>query len=140
MNELPDLTDKVFVDIGSRLASTLYVAALATKAKQLIGFEPVKDIHQLCSSVLKDHDMLDRVKLINDNVINHSDILNDADVIFFKNDFEFMLTKEEIANVWEFIFKNTTKKGTLIVTSPSLEESLELYGVCFIFNPLILSI
>lgn len=130
MDELPDLTDKVFVDLGSRVASTLYVAHLMTKAKRIIGFEPVNDIYQLCNSVLKDHNMLDRVKLINDSIENRIDILNEADVIFIKNDFEFMLSNKEISNIWELIFKNTTKKGTLIITSPSLEESLEKYGVC----------
>ena len=50
------------------------------------------------------------------------DIVTKADVVVMNNVFEFFLSVDEQANVWNFL-RHTIKKGTLLVTSPRLEES-----------------
>jgi tRNA A58 N-methylase Trm61 len=97
---------------------------LFSHAKQLIGIELNKTFASLAQQIVTDFKFADRIKIINDNILNQADILASADIVILNNVFEWFTTQEELRNMWAFIVKSINKKGTIIVTSPSIEESL----------------
>ena len=121
---LPNLKDKVLVDVGSRLGPILWFGYLFSHAKQLIGIELNKTFSALSQQIVTDFNFADRVKIINDNILNQAEVLGSGDVVILNNVFEWFTSQEELRNMWAFIVKSITKKGTVIITSPSIEESL----------------
>lgn len=121
---LPSIKDKVLVDVGSRLGPVLWMGYLFSHAKQLIGIELSKTFAALSQQIVKDFKMSDRVKIIQDNVLNQAEVLQSGDIIVLNNVFEWFTEKEQLRNLWDFVTKNVTKKGAIVVTVPSIEESL----------------
>jgi chemotaxis methyl-accepting protein methylase len=64
----------------------------------------------------------DRIEIIEANITDRPDVVVSADVIIMNNVFEFFLEPEEQISVWRFL-RQTTKRGTLLVTEPPLEET-----------------
>ncbi len=71
----------------------------------------------------------DRIKVINDDILNQKDNLAKADVVVMNNVFEFFAPGSELENLWKFISSSVKKKGCKIVTIPSIEKSLSDAGV-----------
>ncbi|KAK2523831.1 hypothetical protein Q9233_009712 [Columba guinea] len=136
---LPDLTGKVVVDVGSRLGAVLFAGYLYSSASQLYGVEMNADFCQLQEMMITKYRFIDRIKVNVDEIkptsmmtgeVVHADIctqaslLQKADVVVMNNVFEYFLDRQEQARAWEFIACNVRKRGSLLVTVPSLKESL----------------
>ncbi|KAM8948659.1 uncharacterized protein AAEQ78_011929 isoform 2-T2 [Lycaon pictus] len=121
---LPDLSGKVLVDVGSRLGTVLYGGYLYSSALQLYGVELNGDFCQLQEMVIKKYQFTDRVKVLHADICTQGSLLQNADVIIMNNVFEYFLDEAEQARAWECISHNVRKQGSLLVTVPSLEDSL----------------
>ncbi|XP_074854921.1 uncharacterized protein LOC142015344 isoform X2 [Carettochelys insculpta] len=121
---LPDLTGKILVDVGSRLGAVLFAGYLYSSASQLYGVEMNGDFCQLQEMIIAKHQFTDRVKVLHSDICTQALLLQSADVVVMNNVFEYFLDRLEQARAWEFISHNMRKKGSLLVTVPSLEESL----------------
>ncbi|XP_029454809.1 uncharacterized protein LOC115090178 isoform X2 [Rhinatrema bivittatum] len=62
--------------------------------------------------------------VIHADVCTQASLLQAADVIVLNNVFEYFLEETEQSRAWIYISNNVRKKGTFLVTVPSLEESL----------------
>ncbi|XP_042311909.1 uncharacterized protein LOC121924639 isoform X2 [Sceloporus undulatus] len=120
---LPDLTGKVLVDVGSRLGVVLFGGYFYSSASQLYGVEINADFCQLQEAITAKYQLCDRVKVVNADICTQASLLQNADVVIMNNVFEYFLDRSEQARCWEFIYQNVRKKGSLLVTIPSLEKS-----------------
>ncbi|XP_045360901.1 uncharacterized protein LOC105079149 isoform X3 [Camelus bactrianus] len=84
---LPDLSEKILVDVGSRLGTVLY-------------------------------------GVLHADICTQGSLLQNADIIIMNNVFEYFLNEAEQARAWDYISHNVRRRGSLLVTVPSLEESL----------------
>uniref|UniRef100_A0A8C3QLX0 Methyltransferase type 11 domain-containing protein n=1 Tax=Cyanoderma ruficeps TaxID=181631 RepID=A0A8C3QLX0_9PASS len=121
---LPDLTGKVVVDVGSRLGAVLFAGYLYSSASQLYGVEMNADFCQLQEVMITKYEFIDRIKVVHADICTQPSLLQKADVVVMNNVFEYFLDRQEQARAWEFIACNVRKRGSLLVTVPSLEESL----------------
>ncbi|XP_042533794.1 uncharacterized protein LOC122106505 isoform X1 [Dipodomys spectabilis] len=121
---LPDLSGKVLVDVGSRLGTVLYGGYLYSSAIQLYGVELNGDFCQLQEMVIKKYQFSDRIKVLHADICTQGSLLQNADVIIMNNVFEYFLNETQQVSAWEYISHNVRKKGSLLVTVPSLEDSL----------------
>ncbi|XP_072284529.1 uncharacterized protein [Pyxicephalus adspersus] len=121
---LPDLSGKTLVDVGSRLGAVLYAGFVYSSASKLQGVEINAEFCHLQERIIKKYDFSDRIQVFNSDICSQSSLLNHADVVVLNNVFEYFLDKEGQIRAWVFIMENIKKTGSLIVTVPSLEESL----------------
>ncbi|KAM9290748.1 uncharacterized protein RDI95_003386 isoform 1-T1 [Morus bassanus] len=135
---LPDLTGKVVVDVGSRLGAVLFAGYLYSSASQLYGVEMNADFCQLQEMMITKYQFIDRIKVLiilssgqkvfqqvlHADICTQASLLQKADVVVMNNVFEYFLDRQEQARAWEFIACNVRKRGSLLVTVPSLKESL----------------
>ncbi|XP_029340287.1 uncharacterized protein LOC110307476 isoform X2 [Mus caroli] len=91
---LPDLSGKVLVDVGSRLGTVLYGGYLYSSAVQLCGVELNGEFCQLQEMIIKKYQFGDRIKFL------------------------------MFSSAWNYIIHNVRKQGSLLVTVPSLQDSL----------------
>ena len=117
------------MDVGSRLGPVLWMGYLFSHAKKLIGIELNKTFANLAQQIVDTNKFGERISIVNDNALNQGDILKDADVVVLNNVFEWFSDQQELRNLWEFVSKAISKKGAIVVTCPSIEESLEHAGV-----------
>nr|XP_031360789.1 uncharacterized protein LOC110477190 [Lonchura striata domestica] len=106
---LPDLTGKGY---------------LYSSASQLYGVEMNADFCQLQEMMVTKYEFIDRIKVVHADICTQPSLLQKADVVIMNNVFEYFLDRQEQARAWEFIACNVRKRGSLLVTVPSLEESL----------------
>ncbi|XP_064280039.1 uncharacterized protein LOC135302927 isoform X4 [Passer domesticus] len=106
---LPDLTGKGY---------------LYSSASQLYGVEMNADFCQLQEMMITKYEFIDRIKVVHADICTQPSLLQKADVVVMNNVFEYFLDRQEQARAWEFIACNVRKRGSLLVTVPSLEESL----------------
>lgn len=121
---LPWIEGKTILDVGSRLGAMLYGGYLYTAASSIIGVEINPDLCKIQNEMIEKHNFSDRIRVICDDVRNVKEELQNADVVILNNVFEFFLPEEEQISCWKFLKKNI-KKGTILVTIPSLENSLK---------------
>lgn len=121
---LPDLSDKVLLDVGSRLGAVLYGAYYCSAARKIIGIEINKDLCALQNHIIDKYDLNDRIQVICDNICNLPDIVRAANVIILNNVFECFMPKETQKQIWTWLRNNITISGTILITVPSLEETL----------------
>ncbi|KAL3208296.1 hypothetical protein MRX96_052576, partial [Rhipicephalus microplus] len=62
--------------------------------------------------------------VINANVLAVPDLVASSDVVILNNVFEFFMPEQEQVALWQFLRRNI-KKGAILVTVPSLEDSLK---------------
>uniref|UniRef100_A0A667GMI8 Uncharacterized LOC115516367 n=1 Tax=Lynx canadensis TaxID=61383 RepID=A0A667GMI8_LYNCA len=142
---LPDLSGKVLVDVGSRLGTVLYGGYLYSSALQLYGVELNGDFCQLQEMVIKKYQFTDRIKVLHADICTQGSLLQNADVIIMNNVFEYFLDEAEqarqtllptwISRAWEYISHNVRKQGSLLVTVPSLEDSLSSLQINIQLSP-----
>lgn len=130
---MPDVKGQTIVDVGSRLGPVLWNGYLFSHAKQLIGIELNKTFAALAQQIVDTNKFDDRIKVINDNVLNQAETLKTGDVVILNNVFEWFTSQEELRKMWDFVVSSITKKGAIVVTSPSIEESLQNAGVRLTF-------
>ncbi|XP_012513584.1 PREDICTED: uncharacterized protein LOC105821427 [Propithecus coquereli] len=121
---LPDLSGKVLVDVGSRLGTVLYGGYFYSSAMQLYGVELNGDFCQLQEMIIKKYQFTDRIKVLHEDICTQGLLLQNADVVIMNNVFEYFLNEAEQARAWEYISHNVRKQGSLLVTVPSLKDSL----------------
>ncbi|XP_027703229.1 uncharacterized protein LOC114032181 isoform X1 [Vombatus ursinus] len=131
---LPDLSGKVLIDVGSRLGPVLFVGYLYSSALQLHGVEMNQDFCQLQEMIIAKYKFADRIKVHHANICTQASLLQNADVVIMNNVFEYFLDRSEQARAWEYISHNVRKKGSLLVTVPSLKESLSNLQVAIPLN------
>ncbi|XP_044021539.1 uncharacterized protein zgc:109986 isoform X2 [Siniperca chuatsi] len=123
-NVLPDLSGRLLVDVGSRLGAVLYGGYVFSSASQLVGLELSDEFVKLQNDVLQKYKLTDRIKVLHTDVCLQSVLLQNTDVLIMNNVFEFFMEPSEQVRAWRFIMENFRKKGSLLVTVPSLQESL----------------
>nr|XP_013795954.1 PREDICTED: uncharacterized protein LOC106482838 isoform X3 [Apteryx mantelli mantelli] len=62
--------------------------------------------------------------VVHADICTQASLLQKADVVVMNNVFEYFLDRLEQARAWEFIACNVRKRGLLLITVPSLKESL----------------
>ena len=122
---LPDLTDKVILDVGSRLGCVLYAASEYTEAARIVGVEMSQEMCALQQSIVEQYKYSDRVEIVCSDIRAAENHLKSADVIILNNVFEHFMSNEDQMKCWDLIFGCVKRKGVTIVTVPSLEDSLE---------------
>ncbi|KAL7645827.1 UNVERIFIED_CONTAM: hypothetical protein RMT77_002724 [Armadillidium vulgare] len=128
---LPPLPEEAtLLDIGSRLGAVLYGAYVYTKCKRIIGIELNGDLCQVQQSIISKHQFQDRIQVIPGDVMEQVEVVKAADVIVMNNVFEFFINPLIQVGIWRLLRTNT-KKGSLLVTIPSLQDSLRYLDVGF---------
>uniref|UniRef100_A0A8C5WK93 Methyltransferase type 11 domain-containing protein n=1 Tax=Leptobrachium leishanense TaxID=445787 RepID=A0A8C5WK93_9ANUR len=123
-NALPDLAGKTLLDVGSRLGAVLYVGYVYSSASHLYGVEMNAEFCNLQEKIIQKYQFEDRIKVYQADICNQKALLQEADVVVLNNVFEYFLEKEEQAKAWTFLNENLRKKGSLLITVPTLKESL----------------
>ncbi|XP_070698822.1 uncharacterized protein [Pempheris klunzingeri] len=123
-NVLPDLSSRMVVDVGSRLGAVLYGGHVFSSASQLVGLEISEEFVKLQNEILQKYKLTDRIQVLHTDVCLQDVLLQNADVLIMNNVFEFFMEPREQVRAWRFIMENFRKKGSLLVTVPSLQESL----------------
>ncbi|XP_034051194.1 uncharacterized protein zgc:109986 [Thalassophryne amazonica] len=123
-NVLPDLTGRRLLDVGSRLGAVLYGGYVYSSASQLLGLEVSEEFVRLQNSVVEKYRLYDRVQVLHADVCTQAVLLQNTDVLVMNNVFEYFLEPSEQIKAWRFIMQEFRKKGALLVTVPSLQESL----------------
>nr|XP_042895010.1 uncharacterized protein LOC107450892 isoform X2 [Parasteatoda tepidariorum] len=121
---LPDISNKVLLDVGSRLGAILYGAYYCSNARKIIGVEINQDFCKLQQHIIEKYHLNDKIEIIWDNVCNIPHVVQQADVIIFNNVFECFMSKTDQEETWKWLRKTVTKSGTMLVSSPSIEETL----------------
>ncbi|KAG7238085.1 hypothetical protein INR49_031439 [Caranx melampygus] len=124
-NVLPDLSGRTLVDVGSRLGAVLYGGCVYSSASRLLGLELSEEFVQLQNNILQKYRLNDRVQVLHADVCTQDVLLQNADVLVMNNVFEFFMEPSEQIRAWRFIMQNFRKTGSLLVTVPSLQESLD---------------
>ena len=66
---------------------------------------------------------------MHDNLLNRAALLQGADIVIMNNVFQFFAPVEVQRELWEFLYNNIRhRKGTLLITVPSLQEQLKDAG------------
>ncbi|XP_037618936.1 uncharacterized protein zgc:109986 isoform X1 [Sebastes umbrosus] len=123
-NVLPDLTGRTLVDVGSRLGAVLYGGYVFSSSSQIVGLEITDEFVELQNKILQKYKMADRIQVLHTDVRLQNVLLQNTDVLIMNNVFEFFMEPSEQVRAWRFIMENLRKKGSLLVTVPSLQESL----------------
>ncbi|GIY57121.1 hypothetical protein CDAR_466711 [Caerostris darwini] len=121
---LPDLSGKVLLDVGSRLGAILYGAYYCSSASKIIGVEINQDLCKLQNHIIEKYNLQDRIQVICDNICNLPEAIKSANVIILNNVFECFMSKENQEQIWLWLRNNVTNPGTILVTVPSMEETL----------------
>ena len=70
----------------------------------------------------------DRIQVLAGDVQDQGEAVRAADVIILNNVFEFFIPQSIQIRIWNFLRSNI-KKGALLVTIPSLEDTLQYIDV-----------
>ncbi|XP_066464526.1 uncharacterized protein [Eleutherodactylus coqui] len=122
-NVIPDLSGKTLLDVGSRLGAVLYAGYVYSSASKLEGVEINAEFCNLQEKIINKYNFSDRIQVHHSDICSQKSLLQQADVVVLNNVFEYFLKKEEQIKAWIFIYENLRKKGCLVVTVPSLQES-----------------
>ncbi|XP_046384409.1 uncharacterized protein LOC124154613 [Ischnura elegans] len=121
---LGPLSEKVILDVGSRLGAILYGAYLYSNAQKIMGIEINKEFCELQRRIVQKYGFQDRIEIVEGNLIDYGSIVSTADVVVLNNVFEFFVPEEIQLLMWNFL-RSHVKHGALLVTSPSLHVSLQ---------------
>ncbi|MFH4980507.1 hypothetical protein AB6A40_007216 [Gnathostoma spinigerum] len=117
------MTNRIIIDIGSRLGAVLYAAFLYSRGRiYAVGIELNSDFCRLQEKILNDNGMSERVKVINDDLRGQSSLISQGDVLVMNNVFNFFLAESDQLQCWSFLYENV-RGGAVIVSNPSLEEA-----------------
>jgi len=119
---LGEISGKILVDVGSRLGAVLYMGYEHSHAAKLIGVEYNPYFSKLQQEIIHEYNMEDRVEIRNSDIRSEEQLLSEADVVVLHNIFDFFETIEEQQKLWPFLRKSIRKPGTLIVSSPQLDD------------------
>ncbi|XP_072221918.1 uncharacterized protein [Leuresthes tenuis] len=123
-NVLPDLSGRTLVDVGSRLGAVLYGGYVYSSAARLLGLELNEEFVRLQNDMLQKYGLTDRVQVLHADMCTQSVLLQSADVLIMNNVFEYFMEPKEQVRAWKFIMQTFRRRGSLLVTVPSLQDSL----------------
>uniref|UniRef100_A0A8C9RRW9 Zgc:109986 n=1 Tax=Scleropages formosus TaxID=113540 RepID=A0A8C9RRW9_SCLFO len=121
---LPDLSGQLVVDVGSRLGAVLYGGYLYSSAAKLVGVEISAEFIGLQKMIVEKYGFADRIEIIHADICSQVTLLQNADVVIMNNVFEYFLELDAQIRAWQCIRWNVRKKGSLLVTVPSITEAL----------------
>ncbi|XP_014482910.1 PREDICTED: uncharacterized protein LOC106748670 [Dinoponera quadriceps] len=121
---LPKLKDKTILDVGSRLGAVLYGAYVYTDAPRIIGVEMNEELCNLQNDITRKYKMDDRITVFHNRIEGVPEVIEESDVIILNNPFEFYLPEDVQIDIWKFL-RATIKKGTILVTCPSIEVTFK---------------
>lgn len=122
---LPPVPEEtVLLDIGSRLGSVLFGAYVYTKIRRIIGVELNQDLCQVQQTIINKYQFQDRIQVLAGDIQEQGEVVRAADIITLNNVFEFFVPPPVQIRIWTFLRANI-KKGALLVTIPSLEDTLQ---------------
>jgi precorrin-6B methylase 2 len=128
--QFDSLKGKKIVDIGSRIGAVLYYAHIFTEASEIIGVESDAYFTKLSQDIVKKQKMQDRVKVVNADIFNQAALVKESDIVIMHNIFEMFYEQEKQQALWNRVKKELlVKSGQIVITNPSLEESLERAGI-----------
>jgi hypothetical protein len=113
------LQGKTILDVGSRLGAVLFAGFFYSPAR-LVGVEMNEELAKLQKDFIENHEMGSRLAIVQDDIRNQPQIVEGSDVIVLNNVFQFFLPPQDQVLCWEFL-KSHSKKGTVLVTNPSLD-------------------
>lgn len=120
---LNTLSNKLLLDVGSRLGAVLYGAYHFSTIQKIIGVEINSDLCNLQQEIIEKYNMTDRVEIRCADICSELTLLEQADVVVLNNVFEFFLPVDEQIRTWKILREHLTKPGCVLVTVPSLEEA-----------------
>lgn len=115
------LNGRKILDVGSRIGAFLFGSYVYSKNTQIIGIEMNKDLCLIQQDIVDQFKFNDRIKIVNDDVMNCSELVSTGDFIFLHNVFEFFISNDHQLMIWKFL-KENIKKGAILITIPSLKE------------------
>ncbi|KAK6187731.1 hypothetical protein SNE40_005690 [Patella caerulea] len=118
---VPDLSNKNILDVGSRTGGVLYGAYLYSSSRKITGVEIDSSFCELQKQIIEKYNMSDRIQVIEDDIFNQGQLASESDVIVFHNVFDFFLPISEQERMWRFVRNTFRRKGTIIISIPSLE-------------------
>ena len=121
---LPPVDNKTILDVGSRHGAVLYGASEFTNASKIIGVEMNADFCTMTNRIAESY-KYDRIEIIQGDIRVQTALLTNADVIILNNVFENFLSNEDQIKCWDVIFGNVNRSGQVLVTVPSIQESLD---------------
>lgn len=124
LNVLPDLSGRTLVDVGSRLGAVLYGGHLFSSASRLLGVEFSEEFVRLQKDTIHKYGLEDRVQVLHADILTQDVLLQNTDVLIMNNVFEFFMEPSDQLRAWRFIMLNFRRTGALLVTVPSLQDSL----------------
>ncbi|XP_077421241.1 uncharacterized protein LOC144051739 [Vanacampus margaritifer] len=124
-NVLPDLSGRTLVDVGSRLGAVVYGGYVYSSASRLVGVELSEEFVHLQNKMVLKYGMDARVQVVHADVCTQDALLQAADVVVMNNVFEYFMEPGEQVRAWRFIMQTLRKRGSLLVTVPSLHEALQ---------------
>jgi len=120
----PSLKEKTVVDLGSRIGAVLYGAFYHSEASRIVGVELNAQFCDIANRIVKKHLLNKRIEIVNDDVLNVPNVIKSANVLVMNNVFEWFNSLQDQIKLWRYL-KDVVSPGTLLVTVPSLENSLE---------------
>ena len=121
---LPPLKGKTVIDIGSRIGAVLYGAFYYSEAKKIIGVEINSDLCKLQTEIVQSFKLSDRISVVEGDMCTMADLISSGDVIILNNVFDWFMSPDLQITMWKFL-RASLRPGSLLVTIPSLETSLE---------------
>ena len=128
-----EVEGKTLLDVGSRTGALLFAAALYQPGAfaRIVGVELSPFFcgvqRAAAKKFAKDLGTSPAVEVVEGDVFaaGNAALLAAADVLVFNNVFQFFATPQAQREAWAAV-KKAVKKGAILVTVPSLEETLEL--------------
>ncbi|CAH0399997.1 unnamed protein product [Chilo suppressalis] len=118
-----ELEDKQVLDVGSRIGAVLYGAYYFSRAGSIVGIEMNKECCDVQQRIINQYAMdNNRIKVINSDVMERSDVVQNSDVIII-NVLDFFVDIEKHKQMWYF-FKKYIKKGSYLVCNRSMADTL----------------
>ncbi|CAB3980343.1 Hypothetical predicted protein [Paramuricea clavata] len=121
---ITDFTNTTLIDVGSRLGAVLFGAYYFSKFNKIVGVEMNAELCHIQNEIIHKYALGNRIETVCSDVCNVGELLNQADVILLNNTFEFFLQRDVQISTWQNIRRNICKSGCILITVPSLEESV----------------
>ncbi|QQP35621.1 Uncharacterized protein FKW44_023896, partial [Caligus rogercresseyi] len=118
------LAGKTVLDVGSRLGAVLYGAYYFSNAQKIIGLEMNPDLCLLQETIIGKYGLGDRITVVQGELTTLPQVFDSADVIVLNNVFDWFMSPELQVKMWLFL-RSVIKPGAIMVTLPSLKESLQ---------------
>jgi hypothetical protein len=112
------------LDIGSRLGNMLYMGLLHTSCPRWVGVELDSFFVSQSRRIVRKWQMQAHVRIVEDDIAKHGDLLAKAKLVCFFNSFELHVTREKHRELLQFLADSISTENQYILSCPSL---LDIY-------------